>query len=84
MRNPKEVFGEKGYLDYLVKVKLLEDSVNFFINMADDLHIGNASDFRNTQEVEDQDELLKCLYTLGSFFNARNILIDGPWESDED
>lgn len=44
MRNPKEVFTEDGYLEWLLTLKQLENAVFRVLNDADDLGLGSHDD----------------------------------------
>lgn len=75
MYNPKDVFTEDGYLEYRLKIKQLEDSLFYFINMADDLHLG----------VDDaSDDALQALYNLQTILEETKVFQEGTGENREE
>jgi hypothetical protein len=74
VRDPNKVFGKHGIEEYRARLFLLKDSLSFFINHADDLHL--------FQDVGDSD-LVTRMYELQEAINQPIMLI-GDGEDDED
>lgn len=75
MYNPKDVFTEDGYLEYRLKLKQLEESLFYFLKMADDLHLG----------VDDaSDDALQALYNLQAILDETKVFQEGTGETHED
>jgi hypothetical protein len=73
MFDPKTVFTEAGYRDYLMRLALIEDALFHIVNMADDLHIGCL----------EGDDSLDTLYKMQALLESK-FLETGDGETRED
>jgi len=71
MKDPKKVFTENGYLDWLLALRQLELSLFTVINSADDLHIGAQDDAQ-----------LETLYNMQRLLES-GVLKTGDGEKDD-
>lgn len=75
MYNPKDIYTEDGFFDYMMHLKNIEKGLFELINMADDLHLGID---------EKSDDAFQAVQNLYDILTTTRILQEGDGEVAED